>query len=147
MAVNQGSLQQADSADASGSPFDNFDSDLDAGDETTAFGPETPIDGAAEDDGFDPFKIAFTAITKRKSKRASKPTKPISGAASVSSKGSSVLPPRLDVKFKVHEELSSGPSLTNTNEGACDVYVSGTVLVRTRSLYKNTLLGIGGHIL
>jgi hypothetical protein len=124
MVETRTSLEKAEGADSE-SPFDTLMLDLDEGDESNAFSTKPKDAEEEEDDGFDPFKIASTAkakIFKRGSKSTKAPTTSVS----------SVLPPRLEVKFRVQEEITSGPSLANLSEGACDVYVSGTVLVRKR---------------
>ena len=81
---------------------------------------EQTKDDPASNEEFDPFLIAETAEPKKE--------KRVSSAASVSSKGST-LPPRLVVKFKVHEEVSSTANPESENEGSSEVFVLGTVLV------------------
>jgi hypothetical protein len=49
---------------------------------------------------------------------------------SINSTSSKMIPPRMLVKFKIHEEVSSVASLSSENEGASEVFVEGTVLVR-----------------
>lgn len=51
-----------------------------------------------------------------------------SGSKSTSSR---LVPPRMLVKFKIHEEVSSVASLSGEHEGASEVFVEGTVLVST----------------
>ncbi len=52
------------------------------------------------------------------------------GSKSTSSR---LIPPRMLVKFKIHEEVSSVASLSTENEGASDVFVEGTIMVGKRS--------------
>lgn len=100
-----------------------------------------------DDDTFDPFQIESTAKTKRRSSRLKK-LFGASGNSKTSSenknnsnnqaptqqkKGVMLLPPRLEVKFKVSEEVTSHPSFTNPNEGACDVRITGTVFAQQTS--------------
>ena len=97
------------------------------------------------DEDFDPFGIAKAAEATKKTKSRKKDDEeetgdylrisrvPSSGASvtpSVSSRGSVALPPRLIIKFKLHEEVSSVANLERGNEGASEVYVRGTLHVR-----------------
>ena len=91
-----------------------------------------------EEDRFDPFHVGevqtkTTTPTKSKShdngvKRA-EISKQASSAASVGSKGSVALPPRMVVKFRLHEEVSSAAILEHQSEGASDVFIQGTLHV------------------
>jgi hypothetical protein len=86
-----------------------------------------------DDDGFDPFKVGPTdgdgggGITKNHS-----PAVAAVDALSTFSEGSApvLIPPKMLVKFKVHEEVSSVASLSPHNEGNSKVYVQGTIQVR-----------------
>jgi hypothetical protein len=53
----------------------------------------------------------------------------LSGRDNKSIVSSSALPPRLVVKFKIHEEVSSLAHLSDDNEGISNVTIEGTVLV------------------
>eukprot|EP00934_Nitzschia_sp_Nitz4_P009287 Nitzschia sp. Nitz4//scaffold56_size114212//41724//42805//NITZ4_003943-RA/size114212-processed-gene-0.61-mRNA-1//-1//CDS//3329554685//9277//frame0 len=80
--------------------------------------PETPNDMTSTVEDFDPFHIGNQA-------------KDTSELATVASKASNAIPPRMDVKFKVHEEVSSHAVLGK--EGSSEVYVEGTVLALVAS--------------
>ena len=96
---------------------------------------ETPKDL----DEFDPFQIGALPV---KSKKTS-PQRSIEGkpkatetAGTTTSRASTALPPRLDVKFKIHEEVSAVADPSEENEGSSDIVVDGTVLVS--SSYETT---------
>ena len=114
---------------------------------------ETALQSVDEDD-FDPFQIgvAFTDKVKKKSTETSPSSKgksvsittdydytatsdhksiiSASGSTIKSSASSSALPPRLMVKFKAHEEVSSMSHLSDDNVvGSSNVQIEGTVLV------------------
>ena len=92
-------------------------------------------------DDFDPFHIGVsctdntpnrksaaatfdsTAMTDKKSIRSG-------SGSTVKSSGSSALPPRLMIKFKLHEEVTSLANLYNEREGESEVQIEGTLLVR-----------------
>jgi hypothetical protein len=79
---------------------------------------------------FDPFQIGATSPTEKKvSPAKNRPRKAGPSGGSLLSKGSSALPPRLDVKFKVHEEISSTADTEGENEGSSSVFVEGIVMV------------------
>lgn len=117
----------ADAADAS--VFDTFTAGAaEAGD---------PGNPSNDDDEFDPFHIGEAAEPKSPVKKPQGEQKPdkktenkMNSSASVASNMSTALPPRLVVKFKVHEEIASCFKPTSEQEGASDVFVQGTVLVR-----------------
>lgn len=95
---------------------------------------ETAAAAVSDLDDFDPFQVGTPSPTKSKSvtesSKKSLDTKSPSSAASVTSRTSNALPPRLDVRFKVHEEVSSTAIVGEENEGSSEVVVEGTVLVR-----------------
>lgn len=85
---------------------------------------------------FDPFQIGAVPV---KSKRTS-PQRSIEGKAKASetagtatTRASTALPPRLDVKFKLHEEVTSVADPSEENEGSSDISVDGTVLAQVTS--------------
>ena len=91
-----------------------------------------------EEDRFDPFNIGEVQTKKTtpaKSKyhdkgvKHAETSKQASSAASVGSKGSVALPPRIVVKFRLHEEVSSAAILDHQSEGASDVFIQGTLHV------------------
>lgn len=79
---------------------------------------------------FDPFQIGASAAGKGKGGKSPRESPDRKGASGVFGRASNALPPRLDVKFKVHEEVSSTADTSAENEGSSDVYVEGTVQVR-----------------
>ena len=75
-------------------------------------------DQAVNQEDFDPFQVGATNNDKSSS-----------AASAVSGKGSTALPPKMIVKFKLHEEVSSTSLIDSENEGSSEVMVLGTVLV------------------
>jgi hypothetical protein len=127
--------------------FDPFDDD--------AASSPPPISATSNPscDEFDPFNIG--ASKKKSTKNAengesssstphhnvhkigelsstSTPHRAGGGGASVSTKGSTALPPRMVVKFIIHEEISSVANVEHESEGASDVFVQGTISVRIK---------------
>ena len=92
-----------------------------------------PTETAKDLEEFDPFQIGSLPV---KSKKVSPQTSPegkakeSETAGTATSRASTALPPRLDVKFKIHEEVSSVADPNQESEGASDIVVDGTVLVR-----------------
>ena len=87
-----------------------------------------------ESEDFDPFQVGQSAL-KINNDAATLPKKDHTtlDAASVNTRGSTALPPKLLIKFKIHEEVSSVALTDNENEGSSDVFVEGTVLVSGRN--------------
>lgn len=91
------------------------------------------VDDDADD--FDPFQIGTAASTddiKKKTQPSGNKTSDDAksvGGSTVKSSASSALPPRLLVKFQVHEEVSSLTSLSDDSKGSSDVHIEGTLLV------------------
>ena len=92
-----------------------------------------------EIDDFDPFQVG-TSPAKAKAKeiiaagkKKSPDGKNSTSTPSSASRLSNALPPRLEVKFKIHEEVSSLAAVGKESEGSSDVTVDGTVLVRLKS--------------
>lgn len=79
------------------------------------------------------------AVPKRRST-----TKSIVSTSS-SNKSMAALPPKLVVKFVIHEEVSSTAKTGVENEGASDIYTEGNLSVRTR--INDCILYIYIHIL
>ena len=94
----------------------------------------------AEEIDFDPFNIGVASSTNAKAngnpvgtatnnrEKNATNTAVADGGKSVPS-ASSALPPRLMVKFKIQEEVSSTAHISDKNEGSSDVQIEGTVLV------------------
>jgi hypothetical protein len=80
-----------------------------------------------DDDRFDPFHVG--AVETKTATRTKSVSKEASSAVSVGSKGSVALPPRIVVKFRLHEEVSSTAILEHQSEGASDVFIQGTLHV------------------
>lgn len=102
-----------------------------------SFDAENFVDNE-EEDRFDPFHVGEVETTKTsptKSKHQDDGvnhavvSKQASSPASVSSRGSVALPPRIVVKFRLHEEVSSSAILEHESEGASNVFIQGTLLV------------------
>jgi hypothetical protein len=85
-----------------------------------------------DDDDFDPFKIDPTTGEGGSSTKSHSTTIAAVDALSSFSDGSApgLIPPKMLVKFKVHEEVSSVASLSPHKEGCFNVYVQGTIQVR-----------------
>ena len=83
------------------------------------------VTGNGSSDEFDPFQIGESAAEKQTAKKSLD----IKRHSSSASAASVPLPPRLLIKFKVHEEVSSTAYIENDKEGASEVFVLGTVLV------------------
>ena len=84
-------------------------------------------------DEFDPFQIGSLPVKSKKASPQKSPegkAKASEAAGTPTSRASTALPPRLDVKFKIHEEVSSVADSAQESEGASDIVVDGTVLVR-----------------
>jgi len=114
---------------------------------------ETTLKSTEEDD-FDPFHIGDVtsnkntdrkeSITKARVNTMNSPvtdttadnTSILSGSGGSISKSvsSAALPPRLLVKFKVHEEVSSVAHLSDDNEGISNAMIEGTVMVSCLTL-------------
>jgi len=89
---------------------------------------------------FDPFQIGATSPTEKKASPAkSRQRKGEPSGGSVVSKGSTALPPRLDVKFKVHEEISSTADTECEHKGSSSVFVEGIVMVRKTVEWKDSI--------
>ena len=105
-------------------------------DEADVFKPFEPT-GEVQDDGgkdlmddfeeFDPFQVGASSDDQQNVKEDQGERGDISEDAA--SKGTSALPPRMDVRFKVHEEISSRAYVDTENEGSSSISVEGTVLV------------------
>jgi hypothetical protein len=80
---------------------------------------------------FDPFQIGNFSEMKipKGSPKKSPDRKVASSGASVASRASTKLAPRLEVKFKVHEEVTSYSDPDGENEGSSEILVEGTVQV------------------
>jgi len=99
-------------------------------------------------DEFDPFHIGTSSPESPKtSPSKSRQRTAASLAGSLPSKGSVALPPRLEVKFKIHEEISSSSDSRVGHEGSSKVFVEGVVKVsHCQSQYQHwTFLGIEYH--
>ena len=98
----------------------------------------------AEEIDFDPFNIGVASSTNAKAngnpmgtathnseKDATNTAVADDGKPALSAKtsASSTLPPRVMVKFKIQEEVSSTAHISDKNEGSSDVQIEGTVLV------------------
>mmetsp|Transcript_935 Transcript_935/g.1998 ORF Transcript_935/g.1998 Transcript_935/m.1998 type:complete len:319 (-) Transcript_935:395-1351(-) len=82
----------------------------------------------AEEDDFDPFQIGVASTnTTMNTKSAAA----IESAAK--GKGSPALPPRLMVKFQIHEEVSSVSHISNDTDGSLSVQIEGTLLAQVVS--------------
>ena len=95
----------------------------------TVIPTETPKDL----EEFDPFQIGSLPPKSKKvspQKSIEGETKATESPRNATGRTSTALPPRLDVKFKVHEEVSSVADPSEENEGSSDILVDGTVLVR-----------------
>jgi hypothetical protein len=126
---------------------------IDAGKETTN---ETMLN---DEDDFDPFQVGASAnqskakarsiIKEKKQSAKGKDSSSGSASASVISRGSTALPPRLVIKFRMHEEVSSSVITEGETEGSSAIFVEGTVLVRKIYCRGNSKLseGIGTLIL
>lgn len=79
---------------------------------------------------FDPFEIGAPASVSKKGSSVKSGQRTVSSGGSAASKSSSALPPRIDIKFKVHEEISSTADTSDANEGSSSIYVEGIVMVR-----------------
>ncbi len=92
----------------------------------------TVTEGFKDLEEFDPFHIGVPSPKSKKGASTKKsPERKLSGGAvAVSGRASTALPPRLDIKFKVHEEISSTTDQSEENDGSSDIFVEGTVLVR-----------------
>jgi hypothetical protein len=108
----------------------------DAGKEETT--NETTLN---DEDDFDPFQVGASSANQSKAKARSiikekkqsakgKDSSSVSASASVISRGSTALPPRLVIKFRMHEEVSSSVITEGETEGSSSIFVEGTVLVR-----------------
>ena len=92
---------------------------------------------------FDPFQIGATSPTEKKAspaKSRQRKGEPSGGSVvSKGSKGSSALPPRLDVKFKVHEDISSTADTEGEHKGSSSVIVEGIVMVSKAVEWKDNI--------
>lgn len=95
--------------------------------------------GTPEVEDFDPFEVGASstrakakAIIEAGKKNAPDVKKPASNSPGAS-RASNALPPRLEVKFKIHEEISSIAAIGTQSEGSSDVTVEGTVLAQVTS--------------
>jgi hypothetical protein len=117
----------------------------DAGKEETT--NETTLN---DEDDFDPFQVGASAnqskakarsiIKEKKQSAKGKDSSSGSASASAISKGSTALPPRLVVKFRMHEEVSSSVITEGETEGSSAIFVEGTVLVREIYCWGNSKL-------
>jgi hypothetical protein len=90
----------------------------------------TEIAAVQDLEEFDPFQVGDVSPTGKKNSPGKSRQRQISSSGgSVVSKGSTALPPRLDVMFKVHEEISSTPDGSDA-EGSSSIFVEGIVMVR-----------------
>ena len=97
----------------------------------------------ADEEEFDPFGIGVDTNANDKSRNpttndsntfsADFAAADTQSVFSVKSNASSALPPRIMVKFKIEEEVSSIAHFSNKNEGPLDVQIGGTVLVSSKS--------------
>jgi len=91
----------------------------------------------AEEIDFDPFNIGVASSTNAKANGNPKGTATNNKekdatnttVADDGKSASSSLPPRVMVKFKIQEEVSSTAHISDKNEGSSDVQIEGTVLV------------------
>lgn len=91
----------------------------------------TEIAAVQDLEEFDPFQVGDVSPTGKKNSPVKSRQRQISSSGgSVVSKGSTALPPRLDVMFKVHEEISSTPDGSDAAEGSSSMFVEGIVMVR-----------------
>ena len=92
---------------------------------------DDPRGFATDLEEFDPFQIGASTETKspRATSKKSPDRKVASNGGSSPSKASTKLAPRLDVKFMVHEEVTSVSDPNGENEGSSEVFVEGTVQV------------------
>lgn len=92
---------------------------------------DDPRGFATDLEEFDPFQIGASTETKSPRARSKKSPdrKVASNGGSSPSKASTKLAPRLDVKFMVHEEVTSVSDPNGENEGSSEVFVEGTVQV------------------
>jgi hypothetical protein len=103
-----------------------------------SFDVRNAVANEEEEDGFDPFHIGEVK-TKKTTPTNGKDhddgayhgaiSKQASSTASVSSRGSVALPPRIIVKFRLHEEVASAANLEHQSEGASGVFIQGTLRV------------------
>ena len=91
---------------------------------SNAFVTEEVVNAGEED--FDPFNIGVASATNANGKSVG-----VDDSKSVVSAKSSAstLPPRVMVKFKIEEEVSSTTHLSDESEGSSDVQIEGTVIV------------------
>jgi hypothetical protein len=79
---------------------------------------------------FDPFQVGSVSPTaKDVSNDKSRLRMAAPSGGSAAGKGNVALPPRMDIKFKIHEEISSKPDNTGPNEGSSTIFVEGIVMV------------------
>ena len=81
---------------------------------------------AKDTETYDPFEIG----TKPQKKKSSPFKKNKTGQSVTTDANGVTLPPRLNINFKVHEEVSSVARLDSEREGSSDVTVQGTVLAQ-----------------
>jgi hypothetical protein len=91
-----------------------------------------PLVDSDDDDGFDPFKIGGDAGGDRNgarkiTKNDNEAERMQDAAADSGSHAPAMIPPKLLVKFRVHEEVSSAAPLSQDCDGESKVYVQGTV--------------------
>lgn len=94
-----------------------------------------------DDEDFDPFNIGNATSNSPKlatnnGKIVSTGSAAVDGSKSIlsaKSSASSALPPRIMIKFKIQEEVSSIAHLSDENEGSSDVQIEGTVLAQVVS--------------
>lgn len=96
--------------------------------EPTNSGQDESKEDPLEDlEDFDPFKVGASSDDNEKVVN-------VEGNVEESdNKTSTALPPRMDVRFKVHEEISSRAFVNTESEGASDIFVEGTVLAQVTS--------------
>lgn len=90
-----------------------------------------PLETPEDLDEFDPFHIGEPSPQSKKpvSPQRSPEQKVSAGVTTVTGRASTALPPRLDVKLKLHEEISSTADKSDENEGSSDIFVEGTIMV------------------
>jgi len=85
-------------------------------------------------DEFDPFQIGASSTSPHRAESSKKiRSQVIKSGGPMASGTRSALPPRLEVKFRVHEEVSSAADLDGENEGCSTVFVEGIVFAQVTS--------------
>lgn len=92
---------------------------------------DNPANAPKDLEEFDPFQIGDVS-SRGKTKGSKSPQSAASRTASAVNKASTALPPRMDVKFKLHEEVSSMADASGEDEGSSDIFVEGTAQVNSK---------------